>query len=469
MFQPLKLYMEYTTVHGLGRVATVQHIIHKLIWIVLFLTSLGMCIYQVTRLGQQFMSNPISTTISLKYEPQGFPLVSICNLNPASFSKIVGIREFHHILAEASEHSAIPMEKFKNASGMTQPLPDFTHTSTFRLNDYDHPIGMAKKLFHARLANLSLENLTALNEDFEHFIVDCKYQGAKCRRDDFIITRDRGYSMCYQKKIDRFLTENAGPDAGLEVMVSVKHSEYIPFVSESTGVRVIIQDDATDVLSENGFNLPTGFEIDIAVSVSETKRVPGPDLRCEEKSFWQRKLACMKNCSITHATRRCECAPYFGYSDEIERTCMTATEMSCLKTEIEEWMRSDTCAACKVPCFEKSYTSSVSMARWPSDAYAEVLAVDNNWAHGSDIGKIRADHMLLRVYFSSLQKEVIDEELSYTSENFVSDIGGQLGLWAGLSVLSLAEVVELVVLWITHCCKKKNRTDHSDLPHKTSD
>ncbi|XP_021374360.1 degenerin deg-1-like [Mizuhopecten yessoensis] len=182
MFQPLKMFMEYTSVHGLGRIATVKHIIHKLLWTVLFLASLGMCIYQVTRLGQQFVSNPISTTISLKYEPQKFPSVSICNLNPAKFSKIVGIRELHHILQESSDHGTISLDKFRSLSGLTFPLPNFTYTAdeNFNLNQYDHPLGMAKKLFEARLANMPIENLTALNDVFEFFIMDCKYRGINC-------------------------------------------------------------------------------------------------------------------------------------------------------------------------------------------------------------------------------------------------------------------------------------------------
>ncbi|XP_033747795.1 amiloride-sensitive sodium channel subunit gamma-like [Pecten maximus] len=467
MFQPFKLFMEYTTVHGLGRIASVKHIIHKLLWLALFLASIGMCIYQVTRLGQQFTSNPISTTISLEHGPQEFPAVIICNLNPASFSKIVGIKEFHHILAEASDHSGILLEKFKNASGMTNPLPNFTHTSTFNLNQYHHPLGMAKKLFEARLANMSTEDLTAINEEFQRFIVDCKYYSKNCSVKDFDIVRDGGHGICYKKIPDLYYTESAGPEAGLEVIVSVLQSEYIPYVAESTGVRIIIQDDATEVFADNGFNLPTGFDIDISVAVSETNRVSGPDERCEENTKWQRKLACMRNCSIAYASEYCECSPYHGYSDEIERICMTVEEMNCFKKETEIMMRSSICTACKFPCFEKTYKTSVSMARWPSDAYTEILATDYDW--GEKIDKIRADYMRIRVYFSSLTKEIIKEELSYTSENFVSDIGGQLGLWAGLSVLSLAEVVELIVIWVTHCCKKKNRTGQSDIPDKMAD
>jgi uncharacterized membrane protein len=40
----------------------------------------------------------------------------------------------------------------------------------------------------------------------------------------------------------------------------------------------------------------------------------------------------------------------------------------------------------------------------------------------------------------------------------LSDIGGKLGLWVGMSVLSVAEVLELVVLIIVWCSSKKGDT-----------
>lgn len=46
-------------------------------------------------------------------------------------------------------------------------------------------------------------------------------------------------------------------------------------------------------------------------------------------------------------------------------------------------------------------------------------------------------------------------------ENFVSDIGGQLGLWAGFSVLSLAEVLELVII-LFHACFSRKMTEVMD-------
>jgi len=50
------------------------------------------------------------------------------------------------------------------------------------------------------------------------------------------------------------------------------------------------------------------------------------------------------------------------------------------------------------------------------------------------------------IFFEELNYEVISEEASYELVNFVSDLGGSLGLWIGMSVLSFAEIFELLLL-----------------------
>jgi len=50
--------------------------------------------------------------------------------------------------------------------------------------------------------------------------------------------------------------------------------------------------------------------------------------------------------------------------------------------------------------------------------------------------------------------------------NFISDIGGQLGLWAGFSVLSVLELVELVILLFS-MRKDKNNSAVDDESRKT--
>ncbi|XP_021374370.1 degenerin-like protein asic-2 [Mizuhopecten yessoensis] len=109
----------------------------------------------------------------------------------------------------------------------------------------------------------------------------------------------------------------------------------------------------------------------------------------------------------------------------------------------------------------------MSMTRWPSGNFKPIVtALDKR--SKKDYHKISSDILNVRVYLHSLTKEVVEEEVAYTEENFLSDIGGQLGLWAGFSVLSLIEIIELFCLFI-NACVRRNRIKEKDPDKKQRD
>ena len=55
------------------------------------------------------------------------------------------------------------------------------------------------------------------------------------------------------------------------------------------------------------------------------------------------------------------------------------------------------------------------------------------------------DFARLNVYIADSNVLKTEEQSDYTSTQLLADIGGQLGLWVGVSVITLAEVVELLV------------------------
>lgn len=54
------------------------------------------------------------------------------------------------------------------------------------------------------------------------------------------------------------------------------------------------------------------------------------------------------------------------------------------------------------------------------------------------------DFARLNIYIADSNVIVTQEKEDYTSTQLVSDIGGQLGLWVGISIITLAEVLELI-------------------------
>ncbi|EDO26902.1 predicted protein, partial [Nematostella vectensis] len=63
----------------------------------------------------------------------------------------------------------------------------------------------------------------------------------------------------------------------------------------------------------------------------------------------------------------------------------------------------------------------------------------------------------LQIFYEELNHEVIEEYRSYELVNFVSDIGGQLGLWIGISALTASEFIELLIVIALHLLRKVTR------------
>lgn len=60
-------------------------------------------------------------------------------------------------------------------------------------------------------------------------------------------------------------------------------------------------------------------------------------------------------------------------------------------------------------------------------------------------GLIKETLLKLDIFSQSPKGDLIEENLTYSIAKLFSDFGGNLGLWVGVSVLTVAEIVELVV------------------------
>ncbi|XP_066271609.1 acid-sensing ion channel 1-like [Branchiostoma lanceolatum] len=94
--------------------------------------------------------------------------------------------------------------------------------------------------------------------------------------------------------------------------------------------------------------------------------------------------------------------------------------------------------------------------------------------HGTGFGNlgtaaaVREGFIQVAVYFENMNIEHIYETPSYEVENLLGDIGGQLGLWMGISIMTVIELAEFltdVVLLLLYRRKKSAQPDvEADLP-----
>lgn len=79
---------------------------------------------------------------------------------------------------------------------------------------------------------------------------------------------------------------------------------------------------------------------------------------------------------------------------------------------------------------------------------------------------IRQRMAQVNIYYESLDTEVTEEKPAYDFNAFGSDVGGNMGLFLGCSLLTLCEFVDLIVIMCLRCWRKRNTVDLKADPYQ---
>ncbi|XP_052762258.1 amiloride-sensitive sodium channel subunit beta-like [Mya arenaria] len=268
------------------------------------------------------------------------------------------------------------------------------------------------------------------------------------------------YQMCTDPNIQSGCGDvaSAGQQYGLEILLNVDQEQSIPFVTSSTGVLVIPSHVFHDHVETNqGIFVPIGFEANVAL-----------------------RKECIKDYREIHILEVCGCLHHFyetgmlnasippeklmdPYTGDIP--CFTDVHLNCVRETLAQFVFKTPASFdnCLPSCEEDSIEKRLVLLNWPNEFFTPILRrivkskLPKYDLESFNRDKIRDNMLLMRVYLDTLSYEHVKEEYSYGIVNFVSDIGGQLGLWAGFSILSVLEVIELVLL-VFAMRKRQNET-----------
>ena len=63
----------------------------------------------------------------------------------------------------------------------------------------------------------------------------------------------------------------------------------------------------------------------------------------------------------------------------------------------------------------------------------------------------------INVYFSEMETVIRKEVPSFTATQLLSDIGGTLGLWAGVSIITCVEILGLIAKYCSKICGRTGK------------
>ncbi|XP_073533229.1 acid-sensing ion channel 3-like isoform X3 [Phyllobates terribilis] len=93
---------------------------------------------------------------------------------------------------------------------------------------------------------------------------------------------------------------------------------------------------------------------------------------------------------------------------------------------------------CQTPCSMVRFGKELSMVKIPSKSASKFMAMKYNRTEEY----IKENILVLDIFFEALNYETIEQKKAYEVAGLLGDIGGQMGLFIGASILTILEIID---------------------------
>ncbi|XP_070545385.1 uncharacterized protein [Ptychodera flava] len=333
---------------------------------------------------------------------------------------------------------------------------------------------------------LTGEEIAKYGHQAEDFILQCTYDEKTCSHSDFSTFQDDHYGNCFRFNHGRSGTvirdaNRQGALYGLRLTLFLEQNEYISIYGRNAGARVNINPLNASVLPQDeGITIMPGTVTSIGIRQKHTFRRTEPYGKCTDGTntdnlFGHNRvysvLACQKTCVQRQMLKYCKCVDSFIMGEP--QCLITNTTQDICRQFIRYLFQTQKLDCdCLIPCKEQYYDKTISQSLWPATVHLEYLlktihSISPKTKDINDAHSVSLNLAQLEVYFEQLTIESTTELPAYGTEDFLSDIGGTLGLYIGLSVITVAEFIELVVSVIGYIyCGKRDMNSQGESENK---
>ena len=480
--------LETTTGHGCPNLVRTKYCAVRLMWIFLVLVATGASAYMVYRAISTYLKYEVTTQISTVREiPTPFPMVTICNINPLVQGK-TALTEYLTSInrTEFLNQTYLDLQYEIDANNTDYYYYDYYDDAAYAQNNQTSVIDQYKEI-KQNFLNLATQfnesDKKSLGYAIEDILVSCSYNSRRCIPQDFNWYYSYEYGNCFRfntgvnqttgQSVKIKEARRSGIHNGLYVELFIGESvDSYSFKSDFGAVAFINLDANTRPESERALKMKAGTLSDVVIHKTSYKRAYTPVSECKDfTKYWFDRLfynaitmanysysqsLCFDVCLQQKIVDKCVCydLQYLPRGDLV-KPCLNQTEIRCASLEYASFIESDIKADCEPRCPLECETSEldsyVTTSSFPSSDYAQIIknfaTVKQHYDDGYQITQddLSLNVLALNVYFNDLEYTQIEESVKNDIVDLVANIGGTVGVFVGISILSFAEFVEFLV------------------------
>lgn len=379
----------------------------RLLWLALLLTCLGLMVWQISNLISQFRDYEVVTTIkTIIPDSLKFPAVTIC---------LPGLNREKEKLQDLA-----------NSVSWTGPLRGFLPRTDEEILQVATPLESA---IQGALFNKAVLDI---GTNFETVITTA--------------------GVCFQFQTDETVFRG-GRGGGLNFGAYFNESDYYD-ISSNFGLAVYIHQEGTQITDETRSVLlqpgeTSNVRIESKRFVRETEL---PWSTCKSKAPEYTQSQCRADCLTDAIAERCGCRRFFDNRHSDLGTCNdtiadTVNGRSCftdVTVDIENVL--SRCDCRQPPCYEEffpAFVSSFPFSQGFREAFAARFPDFSYWDN----------YFSVWITFDSIMLEEFGETKAMTYFDLLAAIGGSMGLFAGISIISIVELlVDLGIMRLLPRC-----------------
>ncbi|CAF2515109.1 unnamed protein product [Rotaria sp. Silwood2] len=431
-----------TSAHGIPGIARSQSIHNTIFWSISFIIFTGITLYFVIQEIRSYFEYSTQTSVNIVSEwPQHFPAFTICNLAPVRYDRFI--------------------ELFRN------------YTATFNITNTNDTTSIS--LFQAKYMGdffqMKINRNESLNEFFfplNAMLMKCVFNGRPCSAVNFTSFSSSSYGFCY--------TFNA----------KLKNSNHIHYSNEyggsGVGMIAMVHDNAQlPLIDSAGMALATGFKHRVTYTKKIISYLRSPYSTCNDEippmmqamfdNYQDAEYAysediCYELCTVVFTYQQCGCINpiqwnsrliFLPETKEMIMASLCNTSDKCYSEAAHAFLTSSPllekyCSYCPQQCFVTDFNIKPSLWKAPPTWLLDDIKtfVENseiplpmdwstNWRSHID-----SSYLSVELVHQSTLIENYTQTATMSAVDVLSNVGGQTGLWIGVSFLSLMELAEML-------------------------